>query len=165
MVKKSVVGEKRVRFGTVAYSNNPRLEFTLNQYYTQTDILRAISNIKASGGTRNTAGALNYTLSYFDKTHGGRRAKNVPQVLFLITDGKVNDLSGLSTWPESLANSEVNFFAIGTEDASEQQLKELVGNKGRVHYADTYLDLDGLQKRIAQELCDLTKPSKSNSYH
>uniref|UniRef100_A0A8C2BA59 Si:ch211-62a1.3 n=1 Tax=Cyprinus carpio TaxID=7962 RepID=A0A8C2BA59_CYPCA len=158
MVSKSVVGEKRVRFGAVTYSNNPLSEFTLNQYYSQTDILRVISNLKASGGSRNTARALNYALSYFDITHGGRRAKNVPQVLFLITDGKVNDLSVLATWPESLTNSEVNFFAIGTEDADEQQLKEMVGNKGRVHYANTYQDLRGLQKRITQELCNLTKP-------
>uniref|UniRef100_A0A671KQA9 Si:ch211-62a1.3 n=1 Tax=Sinocyclocheilus anshuiensis TaxID=1608454 RepID=A0A671KQA9_9TELE len=157
-VSKSVVGEKRVRFGAVTYSNNPRSEFTLNKYYSQTDILRVISNLKASGGTRNTAQALNYALSYFGDTHGGRRAKNVPQVLFLITDGKVNDLSGLATWPESLTNSEVNFFAIGTEDADEQQLKEMVENKGRVHYANTYQDLRGLQKRITQELCNLTKP-------
>ncbi|KAF4106105.1 collagen alpha-6(VI) chain-like [Onychostoma macrolepis] len=157
-VSKSVVGEKRVRFGAVTYSNNPHLEFTLNQYYSQTDILWAISNLKASRGSRNTAQALNYTLSYFGDTHGGRRAKNVSQVLFLITDGKVNDLSGLATWPESLADSEVYFFAIGTQDADKQQLKEVVGNKGRVHYADTYQDLRGLQKRITQELCDLTKP-------
>uniref|UniRef100_A0A672LTS4 Si:ch211-62a1.3 n=1 Tax=Sinocyclocheilus grahami TaxID=75366 RepID=A0A672LTS4_SINGR len=157
-VSKSVVGEKRVRFGAVTYSNNPRSEFTLNKYYSQTDILRVISNLKASGGSRNTAQALNYALSYFGDTHGGRRAKNVPQVLFLITDGKVNDLSGLATWPESLTNSEVNFFAIGTEDADEQQLKEMVENKGRVHYANTYQDLRGLQKRITQELCNLTKP-------
>ncbi|XP_073689768.1 collagen alpha-6(VI) chain [Garra rufa] len=157
-VSKSVVGEKRVRFGAVTFSNNPRSEFTLKQYYSQADVLRVISNLKPSGGSRNTARALNYTLSYFSETHGGRRAKNVPQVLFLITDGKVNDLSGLATWPESLAKSEVNFFAIGTEDADVEQLKEIAGNKGRVHYATTYQDLHGVQKRITQELCNLTKP-------
>uniref|UniRef100_A0A8C1VBA8 Si:ch211-62a1.3 n=2 Tax=Cyprinus carpio TaxID=7962 RepID=A0A8C1VBA8_CYPCA len=157
-VSKSLVGEKRVRFGAVTYSNNPRSEFTLKQYYSQTDILRVISNLKASGGSRNTARALNYTLSYFGETHGGRRAKNVPQVLFLITDGRVNDLSDLATWPESLANSEVNFFAIGTEDADAEELKKMVGSKGKVHYAKTYQDLHGLQKRVTQELCNLTKP-------
>uniref|UniRef100_A0A8C2JE93 Si:ch211-62a1.3 n=1 Tax=Cyprinus carpio TaxID=7962 RepID=A0A8C2JE93_CYPCA len=158
MVSKSLVGEKRVRFGAVTYSNNPRSEFTLKQYYSQTDILRVISNLKASGGSRNTARALNYTLSYFGETHGGRRAKNVPQVLFLITDGRVNDLSDLATWPESLANSEVNFFAIGTEDADAEELKKMVGSKGKVHYAETYQDLHHLQKRVTQELCNLTKP-------
>ncbi|XP_026114550.1 collagen alpha-6(VI) chain-like [Carassius auratus] len=157
-VSKSVVGEKRVRFGAITYSDNPHLEFTLKQYYSQTDILRVISNLKASGGRRNTARALKYTLNYFEETHGGRRARNVGQVLFLITDGKINDVSGLATWPESLANSEVNFFAIGTEEADAEQLKEIVGRKGRVHYAKTYKDLHGLQKRITRELCNLTKP-------
>ncbi|XP_016298464.1 collagen alpha-6(VI) chain-like [Sinocyclocheilus anshuiensis] len=153
MVRKSVVGEKGARFGAITYSDNPRSEFTLKQYYSQTDILRVISNLKASGGTRNTVRALNYALSYFGETHGGRRAKNVPQVLFLITDGKVNDLSGLATWLESLAKSNVIFFAIGTEDADKKQLNEMVGYEGTVHYANTYQDLCGLQKGVAQELC------------
>ncbi|XP_077052973.1 collagen alpha-4(VI) chain-like [Siphateles boraxobius] len=158
VVDKSVVGEKRVRFGAITYSNSPQSEFTLKEYNSKADVLRVFSNLKSSGGRRNTARALNYTLSYFDTTHGGRRAKNVPQVLFLITDGKVNDLSGLETWPQSLANSELNFFAIGTEDADEVQLTEMAGENGRVHYANTYQGLRGLQKIITQELCNLTKP-------
>ncbi|XP_067241669.1 collagen alpha-6(VI) chain-like isoform X3 [Chanodichthys erythropterus] len=158
VVNKSVVGERRVRFGVITYSDSPQSEFTLKRYKNRADVLRVISNLKPSGGRRNTAQALKYTLSYFGETHGGRRAKNVPQVLFLITDGKVNDVSGLETWPESLANSEVNFFAIGTEDADEVQLREMVGEKGRVHYASTYQDLRGRQKTITQELCNLTKP-------
>lgn len=162
VVGKSVVGKKRVQFGAITYSNSPQSEFTLKEYNSQADVLRVISNLKSSGGRRNTARALNYALSYFDRTHGGRRAKNVPQVLFLITDGKVNDLSGLETWPKSLANSEVNFFAIGTEDADEVQLREMTGEKGRVHYANTYQDLHGLQRTITQELCSLSKPSKLN---
>ncbi|KAL1262547.1 hypothetical protein QQF64_005286, partial [Cirrhinus molitorella] len=158
IVSKSVVKANRVRFGAVTYSDDPRSAFTLNQYYIDTDVLGAISNLKASGGSRNTARALKYSLSFFKEIHGGRRAKNVPQVLFLITDGKVNDLSGLASWPNSLKNSEVNFFAIGTEDADTDQLNAMVGNKERVHYANTYQELSGLQQRIIQDLCNLTKP-------
>lgn len=161
VVSKSVVQERRVRFGAITFSDSPRLEFTLKQFNSQADVLRVLSNLKPSGlEERNTAQALNYTLSYFGETHGGRRAKNVPQVLFLITDGPVNDLSGLEAWRESLALSEVNFFAIGAEDADEVQLREMAGERGRVHYASTYQDLRGLQKLITQELCNLTKPSK-----
>ncbi|XP_067242040.1 collagen alpha-6(VI) chain-like [Chanodichthys erythropterus] len=158
VVKNSVVGERRVRFGVITYSDSSQSEFTLKQFKSQADVLRVISNLRPSGGRRNTAQALNYTLSFFGETHGGRRAKNVPQVLFLITDGKVNDPSGLETWPESLANSEVNFFAIGTEDADEVQLRKMAREKGRVHYASTYQDLRGQQETITQELCNLTKP-------
>lgn len=163
VVRKSVVSEKRVRFGAITYSNTPRLEFTLQQYKSQADVMRVISNLKSVGGSRNTARALNYSLNYFAETYGGRRAKNVPQVLFLITDGKVNDLNGLKTWPQSLASSQVNFFAIGTEDADKVQLRVIAGANGRVHYASTYQGLRGLQKTITQELCNLTKPSKSIS--
>ncbi|XP_026109723.1 collagen alpha-3(VI) chain-like, partial [Carassius auratus] len=154
MVSKSVVGEKQVRFGAITYSDNPQLEFTLKQYYSKNDIQRVISNLKASGGRRNTARALKYTLNYFDKIHGGRREEKVPQVLLLITDGKANDFNGLAKWLETLAESNVIFFAIGIQDADKTQLNQMVGYEGTVHYANTYNDLCGLQKQVAQELCE-----------
>ncbi|XP_052006790.1 collagen alpha-6(VI) chain isoform X2 [Xyrauchen texanus] len=158
LVSKSEVGQRRVRFGTIVYSNIPQYEFLLNQYYSKTAVQKAISNLKCSGGSRNTAQALRYALSYFSDVHGGRRARNIPQVLFLITDGLVEDPAGLAKWPETLANSEINFFAIGTAGAQEVELRRMAGSKGRVLYADNYNDLNGLQKTITRELCNLTKP-------
>ncbi|XP_051503354.1 collagen alpha-6(VI) chain [Myxocyprinus asiaticus] len=158
LVSKSEVGQKRVRFGTIVYSKSPHSEFTLNQYYSKTAIQKAISNLKCSGGSRNTAQALQYALSYFSVVHGGRRARNIPQVLFLITDGLVEDPAGLAKWPESLAASEINLFAIGTAGAQEDELRTIAGSKGRVLYVDNYNDLNGLQKTITRELCNLTKP-------
>ncbi|XP_059372839.1 collagen alpha-6(VI) chain-like [Carassius carassius] len=154
IVRKSAVGEKRVRFGAITYSDNPQLEFTLNQYYSQTDILRVISNLKASGGSRNTARALMYTLNYFDKKHGGRREENVPQALFLITDGKANDIDSLGNWLVTLAASNVTFFAIGIKEADKTQLNQTVGYEGTMHYANNYKDLCGLQTQVAQEICE-----------
>lgn len=162
VVSKSEVGEKRVRFGAIVYSSNPHSDFTLNQYYKQTDVQRAILSLKASGGIRNTAQALRYALTYFGQDHGGRRAKNVPQVLFLITDGQVDDPAGLEKWNGLLAASEVNLFAIGAAGAREAELKTIAGSRGKVLYVNDYQALTGLQKQITRELCNLTKPGDSH---
>ncbi|KAA0718317.1 Collagen alpha-6(VI) chain [Triplophysa tibetana] len=159
VVRMSEIGEKRVRFGLIVYSNTPHSEFTLNQYYKQADVESAVSNIKASGGSRNTAQALRYALTYFSQDHGGRRAKSVPQVLFLITDGKMDDNSGLEKWNDLLANSEVNLFAIGAARAREAELRTIAeGSRGKVLYVNDYQGLSGLQQQITRDLCNLTKP-------
>ncbi|KAI7805487.1 putative collagen alpha-6VI chain-like [Triplophysa rosa] len=158
VVRKSELGEKRVRFGAIVYSSTPHSEFTLNQYYKQADVERAVSSLKASGGSRNTAQALRYALTYFSQDHGGRRAKNVPQVLFLITDGQVDDPAGLEKWDGLLVASEVNLFAIGAAGAREVELRTIAGSRGKVLYVNDYHGLTGLQKQITRELCNLTKP-------
>ncbi|XP_073729648.1 collagen alpha-6(VI) chain isoform X2 [Misgurnus anguillicaudatus] len=158
VVSKSEVGKKRVRFGTIVYSDVPRSEFTLNQYDRQDEVQGAILNLIASGGSRNTAQALKYALTYFTDVHGGRRAKNVPQVLFLITDGQVKDPYNLADWSQTLPESEVNVIAIGTAGAQEAELKMIAGDRGQVHYVNDYQALNGLQAQIKNELCNLTKP-------
>ncbi|KAA0718319.1 Collagen alpha-4(VI) chain [Triplophysa tibetana] len=159
VVRMSKIGEKRVRFGLIVYSNTPHSEFTLNQYYKQADVESAVSNIKASGGSRNTAQALMYALTYFSQDHGGRRAKSVPQVLIMITDGQMDDPAGREKWNGLLANSEVNLFAIGAAGARETELRTIAkGSRGKVLYVNDYQGLSGLQQQITRELCNLTKP-------
>ncbi|GAA6096982.1 collagen alpha-4(VI) chain isoform X1 [Tachysurus ichikawai] len=158
VVKKADVGQKRVRFGAIVYSDQPKSEFTLNQYISKDKVLEAISGLHAPGGKRNTAQALKSALSYFAAAHGGRRSRHVPQVLCLITDGPVADVAGLARWPDDLSGSEVNMFAIGTAGASEAELTRITGNNERAFYVDNYEAFKTLYKPITQQLCNLTKP-------
>ncbi|XP_036431055.1 LOW QUALITY PROTEIN: collagen alpha-4(VI) chain [Colossoma macropomum] len=157
VVAKTEVGEKRVRFGVIVYSDKPQSDFTLNQYYSKAEVLKAISELRSLGGHRNTAQALKYALSYFSAAHGGRRAQHVPQVLFLITDGPVADSFG-PDWPEVLSASEVNMFAIGVGEAREAELRRITGNNQRAFYVDNFQALETLCKPITHQLCNLTKP-------
>ncbi|XP_026795015.3 collagen alpha-4(VI) chain isoform X2 [Pangasianodon hypophthalmus] len=158
VVKKADVGQKRVRFGAIVYSDQPKSEFTLNQYNSKDKVLEAISEMHAPGGRRNTAQALKSALSYFAAAHGGRRFQHVPQVLCLITDGPVADSAGLTKWPEDLAGSEVNVFAFGMAGANEAELTRITGNNERAFYVDNYEAFKMLYKPISQQLCNLTKP-------
>lgn len=161
VVKKADVGEKRVRFGAILYSDQPKPEFSLNQYGSKDRVLEAISEMHAPGGRRNTAQALKSALSYFAAAHGGRRSQHVPQVLCLITDGPVADYAGLTKWPEDLASSEVNMFAVGMAGANEAELTRITGNHERAFYVDNYEAFKMLYKPITQQLCNLTKPGKA----
>lgn len=164
VVKKADVGEKRVRFGAIVYSDRPKPEFTLNQYISKDKVQEAISVMNAPGGRRNTAQALKSALSYFAAAHGGRRSQHVPQVLCLITDGPVADSADLTKWPEDLAGSEVNMFAIGMAGANEAELTRITGNDKRTYYVDDYEAFKMLSKPITQQLCNLTKPGKAILY-
>ncbi|KAK3554491.1 hypothetical protein QTP70_024301, partial [Hemibagrus guttatus] len=157
VVKKADVGEKRVRFGAIVYSNQPKSEFALNQYISKDKVLEAISELHAPGGKRNTAYALKSALSYFAAAHGGRRSQKVPQVLCLITDGPVADFADLNSWPEKLSDSEINMFAVGMAGASEAELTGITGNNERAYYVDNYEAFKALNKPITQQLCNLTK--------
>lgn len=161
VVKKADVGQKRVRFGAIVYSDQSKPEFSLNQYVSKDKLLEAISVMHAPGGRRNTAQALKSSLSYFAAAHGGRRSQHVPQVLCLITDGPVADPAGLTKWPEDLAGSEVNMFAIGMAKANEAELTRITGNSERAFYVDNYDAFKMLYKPITQQLCNLTKPGKT----
>ncbi|KAF5897624.1 collagen alpha-6(VI) chain-like, partial [Clarias magur] len=157
VVKKADVGQKRVRFGAIVYSDKPKSEFTLNQYMSKDEVLKAISEMSAPGGRRNTAQALKSSLSYFAAAHGGRRSEQVPQVLCLITDGPVADTAGLTKWPDDLEGAEVNMFAIGIAEANEAELTEITRNNERAFYVDNYEAFKMLYKPINQQLCNLTK--------
>lgn len=161
VVKKADVGKDRVRFGAVVYSDRPKSDFTLNQYNSKDKVLEAISRIHAPGGKRNTAQALKSALSYFGAEYGGRRSQHVPQVLCLITDGPVADSAGLTKWPEDLAGSAVNMFAIGVAGANEAELTRMTGNNERAFYVDNYEAFRNLYKPITQQLCNLTKSGKA----
>lgn len=161
VVKKADVGQKRVRFGAIVYSDQTKSEFSLNQYVSRDKVLEAISQMHAPGGRRNTAQALKSALSYFAAAHGGRRSQHVPQVLCLITDGPVADSAGLTKWPEDLTSSEVNMFAIGMAEAKEAELTRITGNNERAFYVDNYEAFKMLNKPITQQLCNLTKSGKA----
>lgn len=160
VVKKAEVGEKRVRFGVITYSDRAQSEFQLNQYFSQAEVLRAVSVLNALGGIRNTIQALEYSLLYFKDTYGGRRVKNVPQVLCLITDGPAADADRIPKWQTELTDSEVNMFAIGLGEARKDELISITQKDQRVFYANTYEAFQMLYKPITQQLCKLTKPGE-----
>jgi collagen type VI alpha len=77
------------RVGVFTFNNQAKLEFDLNTYKTNADVIRAIDAIPQEFGNTNTAAALRaITQQGFTKSGGDR--DNIPNVAVLITDGQAN---------------------------------------------------------------------------
>uniref|UniRef100_A0A3Q1FMU4 Collagen type VI alpha 6 chain n=1 Tax=Acanthochromis polyacanthus TaxID=80966 RepID=A0A3Q1FMU4_9TELE len=159
MVNQTTVGKDLTRFGVILYSNDPKSIFTLNQYSSKKEVLKAISGLKSPYGDTYTGKALGYSLQFFDAQHGGRAALQVPQILMVITDGDATDRNSLVAPSVALRNSGVSVFSIGVEGANMTQLQIMAGyDTSKVFYVDNFEALETLYKNITQVLCKTTKP-------
>ncbi|XP_008296192.1 collagen alpha-6(VI) chain isoform X2 [Stegastes partitus] len=159
MVNQTTVGKDLTRFGVILYSNDPKSVFTLNQYSSKKEVVKAISNLRSPFGDTYTGKALAYSLQFFDAQHGGRAALQVPQILMVITDGDATDRNSLVAPSVALRDHGVSVFSIGVEGANMTQLEIMAGyDRSKVFYVDNFEALETLYKNITQVLCNSTKP-------
>ncbi|KAM3613790.1 uncharacterized protein V6R79_005100 [Siganus canaliculatus] len=159
MVNLTTVGKDLTRFGVIIYSNDPKSVFTLKQYESKRDVLRAISDLKSPYGDTYTGKALAYALEFFGAEHGGRANLQVPQILMVITDGDATDRNNLVAPSVALRDQGIRVLSIGVEGANRTQLEVMAGHvHKRVFYVDNFEALETLHKNITEVLCETTKP-------
>ncbi|KAK3552012.1 hypothetical protein QTP70_031601, partial [Hemibagrus guttatus] len=158
VVNSTQVGKDRVHFCTILYSDEAEAKFSLNQYYSKREVRDAINNLMHKGGNTFTAKALIYSLIYFREANGGRGAKGVPQMLFVITDGEATDNEHLTIAANMLQNSGVNVYGIGVADAKTTELEIITKDKNKIFKVDDFEALKNLQKNISSVICNNTKP-------
>lgn len=87
------------RVGVYTFNNKAKMEFSLNTYTSNEDVLRAIDDIPKEYGNTNTAAALRaLSQAAFTNENGDR--SNIPNVAVLVTDGKAN-MEMAQTLPEA----------------------------------------------------------------
>ena len=161
VVNETTVGKDLTRFGVILYSTNPRSIFTLKQYDSKRQVLKAIDALRSPFGDTYTGRALAYTLEYFSPDNGGRAALRVPQILMVITDGDATDRNSLVAPSVALRNNGISVLSIGVEGANKTQLEVMAGgDKSKVFYVDNFEALENLYKNITNVLCNTTKPGK-----
>nr|XP_046254472.1 collagen alpha-6(VI) chain isoform X2 [Scatophagus argus] len=159
MVNQTTVGKDLTRFGVILYSTNPNSIFTLKEYDSKRDVLKAISALKSPYGDTYTGKALAYSLEFFNEKHGGRATLQVPQILMVITDGDATDRNNLVAPSLALRDKDIRVFSIGVEGANKTQLEIMAGgDTSRVFYVDNFDALETLYKNISHVLCNSTKP-------
>ncbi|KAI9532422.1 hypothetical protein NQZ68_031945 [Dissostichus eleginoides] len=158
MVNQTIVGKNLTHFGLILYSTDPNSVFTLKQYSSKREVLRAIQELKSPYGDTYTGKALAYSLPFFNKDNGGRADLNVPQILMVITDGDATDRHSLVAPSVALWEHGISVFSIGVEGANKKQLEIMAGHNSKVFYVDSFKALETLYKNITQVLCDITKP-------
>uniref|UniRef100_A0A673KH63 Collagen alpha-3(VI) chain-like n=1 Tax=Sinocyclocheilus rhinocerous TaxID=307959 RepID=A0A673KH63_9TELE len=153
VVEKLDVGLDNVRVSVVQYSDDPNLEFLLNEHSTKDEVRQAIRRMRSKGGNQlNTGQALEYvSKNIYQRSAGSRVEEGVPQFLILVTGGKSND--DVSGPANQLKSSRVAPLAVGAHNADEEELK-LISFSPELTY--TIRDFQQLP-RVEQEL--LTKVS------
>ena len=158
VVNLTTVGEKMTRFGVILYSNETESKFNLKEYFSKSEVLKAIQALKSPTGNTYTGKALNYTLQFFDEKYGGRQAAEVPQILMVITDGEATDRHDLKAPSEALREKGISVFSIGVKGADKTELVIMAGEPSRVFFVDNFDALKTLYKNVSSELCSTTIP-------
>ncbi|XP_060778327.1 collagen alpha-6(VI) chain-like isoform X2 [Neoarius graeffei] len=158
VVNATQVGKDSVRFCTILYSDTPETKFPLNQYYSKREVRDAISRLKHYGGNTYTSKALHYSLDYFNEDNGGRGAKGVPQMLFVITDGEATDTYDLPEAADKLHKSGISVYGIGVANAKTSELETITKDITKVYQVGDFEALKALQQNISSVICNNTKP-------
>lgn len=125
VVDKLDVGLDNVRVSVVQYSDDPRLEFLLNEHSTKEEVRQAIQRMKSKGGNQlNTGQALDFvSKNIYQRSAGSRVEEGVPQFLILVTGGKSND--DVSSSARQLKSIRVAPLAVGAHTADAEELKQI----------------------------------------
>ena len=87
LVSRLDIDSGNTRVGLVTYSSGVGEGFNLSDYNTVASVQSAISSLRYSGGSTNTAGALAYVRTTMLTSAAGDRS-NVPNVVVVLTDGQ-----------------------------------------------------------------------------
>lgn len=158
VVNDTEIGENRVKFGAVQYSDFPKVSFTLQDFTSKPQVQQAVLNLEKQEGSTYTAAALNYTKEYFGVQYGGRKARNIPQILMVITDGAATDNVHVPVVSRSVREAGINIYAIGVGEADQAELEIMAGKKEKVFYAEDFDKLSEIHKNITDLICNQSRP-------
>ncbi|XP_064361525.1 collagen alpha-6(VI) chain [Dromaius novaehollandiae] len=165
VVNASVVGVDKVQFGVSVYSSKQEVHFSLNSYFSKSQIREAIFNLKPLQGQPFTARALSFARQRFGVNYGGRASSlAVTRILVLITDEPTvpSDRADLPAAVRALKEDGINLVAVGVSTASRAELQEITGDEERLFFAQSYDSLESIHKNLMQIVCEKSQPVCSN---
>ncbi|RXN29074.1 collagen alpha-3(VI) chain-like protein [Labeo rohita] len=157
VVDKLDVGLDNVRVSVVQYSDDPKLEFLLNEHSTKEEVRQAVRRMRSKGGNRlNTGQALEYvSKNIYQRSAGSRVEDGVPQFLILVTGGKSNDdVSGPAT---QLKLSRVAPLAVGAHNADEEELKLISFSPELTYTIKDFQQLSAVEQELLTKVSTMTR--------
>lgn len=153
VVEKLDVGLDKVRISVVQYSDDPKLEFLLNEFSTKDEVRQAVTRLRSRGGNSlNTGRALEWVYrNIYQRSAGSRVEEGVPQFLILVTGGKSTD--DVSTAADQLKRNQVAPLAIGSRNADPDELRQISLKPELVYTVDSFQQLP----RVESQLIDSVK--------
>ncbi|CAN2389124.1 Collagen type VI alpha 3 [Pristimantis euphronides] len=146
--KRLEVGKNRMQVGVVQFSDDVKIEFTLDEHTTKSGLINAMKNLRFSGGQEaNMGAAIEYVVEQlFSAAGGSRREEGVPQSLVVITGGPSSD--ELRDAANALKLNSVITFGIGVERADSNELKQIATDDSFVFTTPQFRTISQLENNI-----------------
>ncbi|GLD51473.1 collagen alpha-3(VI) chain isoform X2 [Lates japonicus] len=156
VVEKLDVGMDKVRVSVVQYSDDPKLEFLLNEFSNKDEVRQAVMRLRSKGGNRlNTGRALEWvSRNIYQRSAGSRIEDGVPQFLILVTGGKSTD--DVSTPANQLKRNHVAPLAIGSRNADPDELKQISLRPELAYTVDSFQQLPRVESQIIDSVTTIT---------
>nr|XP_026239761.1 collagen alpha-4(VI) chain-like [Urocitellus parryii] len=146
-----------VRIALVFYSEEPRLEFSLDTFQSSAKILEHLDKLTYQGrrGRTKTGAALDFLRNeVFIQEKGGRSHQGVRQIAVVITEGFSQD--NVSRPASHLRRAGVTIYAVGTQHASESKDLEKMATYPPWKHAiplESFLQLFVVGSKLKNQLC------------
>ncbi|XP_061663306.1 collagen alpha-1(VII) chain isoform X4 [Syngnathoides biaculeatus] len=147
-----VIGPEGAQIAVVHFSDEPRIEFQLNDHKERNAVLTALRGLRYGGGNTKTGKGLSYVLrETFQESVGMRQ--DVAHVLVLITDGRAHDdVEPPSRIARALG---VSVLAVGVANADLQELSRIAApaRYKNVFYSPTFDDFASVEREFVASVC------------
>uniref|UniRef100_H3CQ71 Collagen type VII alpha 1-like n=1 Tax=Tetraodon nigroviridis TaxID=99883 RepID=H3CQ71_TETNG len=146
------VGPQTTQFAVVHYSDDPRIEFRLNDFKDRNAMLRALRGLRYVGGNTRTGKGISFVVEEVFQESLGMRP-DAAHVLVLITDGKAQDNV---VPPSRIARAlGVSILAVGVSNADIEELKRMAAPTSytNIFYSPTFDDFPSIERDFVSSLC------------
>ena len=152
------IGPDDTQVGIISYSSSARGRIYLNTYHDKSSLLTAINSLPYSGGSTDTAAAIDLLRqSGFTSTNGGRpESQAIPRVGIVITDGYSNSFSETVTAAQNAHDDDITLFAVGIGgNVNSNELDAIASDSSYVSNLDNFdsSQFEALQTTITNEAC------------
>ncbi|KAK1906190.1 Collagen alpha-1(VII) chain [Dissostichus eleginoides] len=147
-----IMGPQGTQIAVVHYSDEPRIEFRLNDFKDRNSVLRALRGLRYGGGNTKTGKGISYVLQeLFHESLGMRQ--DVAHVLVLITDGRAQDNV---VPPSRIARAlGVSVLAVGVSNADMEELNKIAAPTSykNIFYSPTFDDFPSIEREFINMIC------------
>ncbi|XP_033989175.1 collagen alpha-1(VII) chain [Trematomus bernacchii] len=147
-----IMGPQGTQIAVVHYSDEPRIEFRLNDFKDRNSVLRALRGLRYGGGNTKTGKGISYVLQELFQESLGMR-QDVAHVLVLITDGRAQDNV---VPPSRIARAlGVSVLAVGVSNADMEELNKIAAPTSykNIFYSPTFDDFPSIEREFINMMC------------
>ncbi|XP_077971175.1 sushi, von Willebrand factor type A, EGF and pentraxin domain-containing protein 1-like isoform X2 [Styela clava] len=149
------IGFDAVLIGVAQYSDDPRIEFTLNQHPSTEELIGAVNRMGYKGGNTATGRALDFLRTVmFSTDQGSRLDGSVRKTAVIITDGE-SILDDVSEPARLLRETGVEVFSIGVGSALISELSDIATDPDSDHMfsVQNFDDIKSIKDKLLKDVC------------